>query len=81
MLTLSFVWSGLNTIVLTDNFNEEFCLNGIDTTHKFVKVNFYDSLSQIDNPIFKVLISQYGDQLKPIEVIVGNFNYVAPNNA
>ena len=63
------------------DFNEEFCLNGIDTTHKFVKVNFYDSLSQIDNPIFKVLISQYGDQLKPIEVIVGNFNYVAPNNA
>ena len=57
--------------------DEQFCLNGIDTTHKFIEVHFYDVLAQL--PAFSSLISQYEDVLRPLMVIIANYNYVENN--
>ncbi len=57
-------------------FDRSFCLNGIDTTHRFVEIVFYDVLSELDG--FAGIVSQYGDMLKNIKIILVNFNYVDP---
>ena len=54
-------------------FSKDFCLNGVDTTHQFIEISLYDTLSLV--PAFSSIVSQLGDTLKPIEVIILNQNY------
>ena len=66
----------INSSLIVD-FNDEFLYNGIDTTHKFIRVNVYDILMSIDTlgQSIKKLLEQYADAIKPIMVYVTNFNY------
>ena len=58
------------------DLNDEFFYNGIDTTHKFIRVSVYDVLMGIKSlGGLKDLIMQNEDAIKPIQVFVANFNY------
>lgn len=58
------------------DLDEDFFYNGVDTTHKFVKAGVYELVMSIETlGEFKEVIEANKDALKPIEVILVNFNY------
>lgn len=82
---LCFTRSGLNNYNFSNDnmskmvdINDEFFYNGIDTTHKFVKINAYDLVMSIETlGSLKDVIEANADALKPIDIILINFNYQA----
>ncbi len=59
---------------LVTQFDMNFCLNGVDTTHKFIEINFYTVFEQCGwLGIFEALNAM--DTLRVLKVIVMNYNY------
>lgn len=58
------------------DLDDKLFYNGIDTTHKFIRVSVYDVLMGIKSlGGLKDLIMQNENAIKPIQVFVTNFNY------
>ncbi len=74
----NFNFSDENLALMT-NMDEEFFLNGIDTTHKFIVLNVYDMLMSINRlgSTLKSIIEQYASTFQKIQVVIINLNYQA----
>ena len=64
-----------NSALIVD-LNDEFFYNGIDTTHKFIKVNVYDVVMSIETlGAIRDQVIANADAIKPINIILINLNY------
>lgn len=64
-----------NSALIVD-LNDEFFYNGIDTTHKFIKVNVYDVIMSIETlGAIRDQVIANADAIKPINIILINLNY------
>ena len=68
-------FSEANSALIVD-LNDEFLYNGIDTTHKFIKVNVYDVIMSIETlGAIRDQVIANADAIKPINIILINLNY------
>ena len=68
-------FSEANSALIVD-LNDEFFYNGIDTTHKFIKVNVYDVIMSIETlGAIRDQVIANADAIKPINIILINLNY------